>query len=534
MHKMQKFRISNELIKSPALIEEIRRVDAGALATFEGWIRNHNEGKQVTALSYEVFVDLALSEGEKILEETKDKFKVLDAICVHRQGDLSLGEMAVFVGVVSAHRQEAFAACKYIIDEIKHRLPIWKKEFFADGSHHWVNCNHNSSKTHTSIAIKQADLYQQQINLKEIGLDGQAKLQAAKIIVVGAGGLGSAALQYLTAAGVGEIAIVEADRLEASNLNRQVIYKAKDLGKVKVDLAKEALLELNPFVIIKTFNEYLSPDNIDAILSDYNLVLDCTDNFAAKFLLNDYCLSHNKTLVQASVYQFEGQIQIAGIDRNGQLTGQCLRCLYPKAPHEISTCENTEKLIAPCSQTGIIGATAGILGNLQALEAIKLILGMESPLSDHVIYIDLTTLETRKIKARRRPDCPACSNSPDDKTGPASTNGPNATLPETSSLEIALPDFAREDLAKYVVIDIRETYEHPIENFPVEFEKWPLSAFYQWPALQPDKDYLFVCAHGIRSLAAARKLLELGHRNAFSLAGGFALFEAKRYEAVQL
>lgn len=516
------FKLSQQPIDPKTLINHIRRQDAGALVTFEGWVRDVNDGKKVAELTYEVYEDLALSEGAKIIEDAKNRFEILDAVCCHRYGVLKPSEIAVFVGVVSTHRQVAFAACKYIIDEIKHRLPIWKKEVFADGKYNWVHCNH--------LDLDESALYKQQINLKEVGLVGQAKLKAAKVAVVGAGGLGSSALQYLASAGVGELAVIEADLLESSNLHRQVIYKVKDLGLAKAQLAKTALEELNPLIKIVTFKEYLNAHNIDAILRGYNLVLDCTDNFTSKFLLNDYCLSHDITLVHSSIYQFEGQLQIVGRNKQGERIGQCLRCLYPSPPHEISACANASGLIASCGQSGVIGATAGALGSLQALEALKVILGMESPLNNHVVYVDLTTLETRKIKTTQSSGCSACSGRSLISPGNILNRG-FAALPP---LETFLNDFSKEELGRYTVVDIREHYEPSIKNFPIEPERWPLSTFDQWPQLNPDKNYLLVCAHGVRSLAVAKRLYALGNKNVCSLSGGFALFLAKKQPLVNL
>ena len=227
------FNISDQIIDIAELTSALSDRTAGALSTFEGRVRDHNDGRSVTGLDYEVFAPLALSEGARILDEAVERFGIHAAHAVHRHGTLTIGDCAVWVGVTAAHRDDAFRACRYIIDALKHRLPIWKKEHYADGTAEWVNCQHAAAPDHTHHrheqppALAEADFYARQIRLPEIGAAGQAKLKAARVLIVGAGGLGSPAGLMLAAAGVGTIGIAEFDSLEASNLHRAgVLYEA--------------------------------------------------------------------------------------------------------------------------------------------------------------------------------------------------------------------------------------------------------------------------------------------------------------------
>lgn len=439
---MAGFRLSKQPIEPDRLKNDLRHAAAGALVTFEGWVRNHNDGKQVDQLEYEAFEVLAVSEGERIITEALVKFDILDAECVHRTGLLTIGEPAVWVGVVAAHRDAAYQANRYIIDHIKTRLPIWKKEYYVDGVAEWVNCqqcaahhhpqvppgqpgkpapggqshghpvklgqqslpktapgsdnksqDRDSRRMQTPFSANDPNLrYLRQVMLPQVGTVGQQKLRQAKVLVVGAGGLGSAALQYLATAGIGHLGICEADTLEASNLNRQVLYRMDGLGQAKARLAASRLKAMNPDIHIYLHQERLTKATVMKTLAPYDLILDCTDNFPTRFLVNDTAVMMRKPVIQASIHQFEGQIHLYRPTESG-----CLRCMWPEAPRN--------GVIGDCSETGVIGAVPGVFGTLQAMEAIKFVLGLPTPLDQYLLIMDLLTLEIRKIRREKRPEC---------------------------------------------------------------------------------------------------------------------------------
>jgi adenylyltransferase/sulfurtransferase len=283
---MKTFSFSTSALTPDSYRRALEDPAAGGYASFEGWVRNHNEGHAVTRLEYEAFEALAVVEGTRIVDEAIARFGVIDARCVHRVGSLGIGDLAVWVGVSSRHRAEAFAACRFIIDEVKHRVPIWKKEHYVTGDSGWVNCErcaeaaspkealpsttctheHFPTLAHASRLTPHASHltphaspdYSRQISLRDVGAAGQAKLRSARVLVIGAGGLGVPALNYLAGAGVGTIGIAEADVLDASNLHRQPLYALEDVGKPKSALAAARLQALNPDVHIATHERITS------------------------------------------------------------------------------------------------------------------------------------------------------------------------------------------------------------------------------------------------------------------------------------
>ena len=513
---MAAFEFSDQPLDPALLRRALEDPRCGGFASFEGWVRDHNEGHAVLRLEYEAYVELAVREGERIVAEAVRRFGVAAARCVHRVGTLGIGELAVWVGVSSAHRGEAFAACRYVIDEVKHRVPIWKKEYYANGDSGWVNCErcaqpaaheheHVHEHAHAHAGLIPAGTprpdYSRQSVLPEVGAAGQARIRAGRVLVIGAGGLGSPALTYLAGAGVGALGIVDGDLLEPSNLHRQTLYALGDTGRPKALLAAERLRALNPEVDVRAYVERAGADTLARLAADYDVLVDCSDNFTAHFLVNDVAVSLGKPAVLASIYQYEGQLQVVAPG------GACLRCVWPQA--------TADGLVGNCAEAGVLGPVPGALGSLQALEVLKLLLGMPSPARDGVVLIDLRTLQTHRVAARRPAACAggACTRLP---------SGPRAELEQPTA---ALARLAAEG---YVVIDVRDPLESAALPVPVPHRRVPLASLLEHPGqLAPTGRYLLVCARGQRSRAGAEALRRAGIGEAWSLQGGMAAVAAE-------
>ena len=491
---------------------------------FEGRVRDHNLGRDVRSLEYEAFDEMAIKTGNEVLDEARSLFPILNVSCVHRTGHLRIGDIAIRVEVAAAHRKAAFEACGWIVDEVKKRVPIWKKEHYADGDSGWIGTEgekipgeetkeerpgapvregeafgevtSNSEFQTPDIANCQSQTpssyYSRQISLAEVGEAGQAKLGAARVLVVGAGGLGSPALLYLAAAGVGTIGIAEFDNLDESNLHRQVVYTADDVGRSKAEAAAARIRGLNPYIDAIPHSGKLSSSNAAEVMAGYQVVLDCTDNFRTKFLLNDVCVQAGKPLIQASIYRYEGQILVI------KPGSPCLRCLWPETP--------AEGCVGSCAEVGVLGVVPGVFGTLQAAEAIKLILGMPSPLRDgNMLLLNLVDYRQQLVAISRDPNCPACGS-----------HAPGIQHP-TPSFEVEASEI---DFADYCVVDVREPYELRLQPFEAALNL-PSTRF-DLSLLPSAERYLLVCAHGVRSAYLAEAMWRRGDRRFLSLIGGVA------------
>jgi len=510
---MKSFAFATTPIDTDATRSLVTDAACGGYASFEGWVRDHNEGRQVRHLEYEAFELLASKEGERILTEAVERFGVEHAACVHRVGDLKLGELAVWVGVSARHRQEAFLACRYIIDEVKHRVPIWKKEHYIEGDSGWVNCErcaavmvdhdhdhahgHCAAHEHAAATRPTAD-YSRQEALKEVGASGQAKLRAARVLVVGAGGLGVPVLSYLAGAGIGRVGIVDGDLLDASNLHRQPLYSFDAIGQPKAALAAARLRALNPDIDVQIYGLRLTRENAADLICGWDLIIDCTDNFGTKFLINDVCVAARKPAILSSIYQYEGQLQVIRPDKQGA----CLRCIWPEATRD--------GLVGNCAEAGVLGPVPGVFGSLQALEALKILLGLPGQLGDELLVMDLLTLQVARMAARRASSCAAgvCTRIPAAAAG--------------APLQLRFESLARAQAAGYTVIDIREPAEVAEEPAPgTGIRLMPMQQLLRADvALGKDDRLLLVCATGRRSLATAQALHDRGFTHVASLNGG--------------
>ena len=539
---MAAFRFSRTPFDAAALRAQLADPACGGYASFEGLVRNHNEGMSVRHLEYEAFEPLAVKEGERIIAEAVERFGIEHAACVHRIGDLAIGEMAVWVGVSARHRDEAFRACRYIIDEVKHRVPIWKKEHYENGDSGWVNCErcataplasaagqshaHAHDHAHTHDHAHQHDHahrdqaqthastipdYSRQIALKEVGQRGQARLRASRVLVLGCGGLGVPVISYLAGAGIGHLGLVDGDRLEASNLHRQTMYALSDVGKLKAELAASRVRALNPEVAVDVHAVRFTADNALDILGKYDLVIDCTDNFSTKFLLNDACVRQRVPVIFSSVYQYEGQLQVVRPDRGSP----CLRCLWPEATRD--------GIVGNCAEAGVLGPVPGTFGCLQAFEALKLLLDLPGQLGNELLVLDLLTFSISRVRAKRSADCPEHAQLALARAQ-ARDAMPDGTMPDgTTPIEVTFESLDDAATAGFEIVDVRESRELAETPTPATRARHiPLAEllYGKTANLTPANKTLLVCASGRRSFAAAQELRSRGFNEVYSLCGG--------------
>lgn len=457
------FKLTESAISRTELSKELSSDKAGALVSFEGRVRDHNEGKKVDSLEYQVYATLAQKEGEKIILEAKEKFNIHDAQAVHRYGHLKLGEIAVWVGAISAHRDDAYKASRYIIDEIKHRLPVWKKEHYTDFEPKWVFCKDH----HNHVHFSENEYYQKQKTVVD-----QEKLKSSKVLVIGAGGLGCPVLLSLASAGVGRIGIMDFDKISISNIHRQYLYAPNDVGEKKVTIAKKRLQDLNPFIEVAAHHGRFDVSSSN-IFSDYELVLDCTDNLATKYLLHDMCFAHKTPLISASVFKFEGQIR----SYDPKNSKGCLRCANDATPED--------SLLGNCNDHGVLSTVVGAIGSLQASEALAFITDGKNSSLEKTIFFNLKTMELRKILNMQRPGCPTCKGD---------------IVLKNEDRELSLEE-AQKMRAK--LLDIRELSDEEALS-----------------QLTANGTYALYCHKGIRSLLIANRAREMGHKNVYSLKGG--------------
>jgi molybdopterin/thiamine biosynthesis adenylyltransferase/rhodanese-related sulfurtransferase len=382
--------------------------------------------------------------------------------------------------------------------------------------------------------------YARHLALPGIGLEGQRRLRAASVLVVGAGGLGSPAALYLAAAGVGRLGIVDFDLVDASNLQRQVLHATADVGRPKVESAAARLRGLNPFVAVEMHQLQLDAGNAGALVARYDIVIDGTDNFAARYVLSDACVRAGRPCVHASIHRFEGQATLLVADG-----APCYRCLF-REPPPLGTAPS-------CAEAGVFGVLPGILGTIQAAEAIKIITGVGDTLAGRLLLVDVARMRFQTVALRRDPGCPACGDdarlasggrsstaSAEKGLGTRSTRGgpppepishaaaadappfpraaePTGALPEIAPRELAERIARGEDLA---LLDVREPWEHAIASVPGA-RLVPLGALRALAhTVDPARETIVLCHHGVRSAAAVELLREAGVARARNLAGG--------------
>jgi molybdopterin/thiamine biosynthesis adenylyltransferase/rhodanese-related sulfurtransferase len=357
--------------------------------------------------------------------------------------------------------------------------------------------------------------YSRHLILPEVGMEGQRKLKAAKVLCVGTGGLGSPMAFYLAAAGIGTLGLVDFDVVDASNLQRQIIHSTKDIGRKKLDSAEEKLLALNPALNVVKHETMLSSANALEILKDYDIVADGTDNFPTRYLVNDACVLLGKPNVYGSIFRFEGQASVFATEE-----GPCYRCLYPEPP--------PPGLVPSCAEGGVLGILPGLVGVVQATEVIKLILGNGQPLIGRLLLVDALNMRFRELKLRKNPECPVCG------TNPTVTQlidyeqfcGIVPEAPQESSVKNGIPQMSVKELKQkldagedFQLIDVREPYE--VKIAAIGGKLIPQNDVPQRLAeIDRDREVVVHCRSGARSQRIAEFLKQNGYMQVSNLAGG--------------
>lgn len=346
--------------------------------------------------------------------------------------------------------------------------------------------------------------YQKHLNLPEVGVEGQLKLKRTSVLVIGAGGLGCPVLLYLTAAGVGTIGVVDPDVVDLTNLQRQVLYTTNELGKSKAKAAVAHLQKLNPEITFDTYSLAFDIDNARSIASDYDIIVDCTDNFKTRYLINDICVSLGKPFVYGAIHRFEGQVAVLN-----HKNGPTYRCLFPEFPNEME--------IPNCNDTGVLGVLPGVIGTYQATEVLKMITGLGDTLSEQLLMVDLLAMTFQKIKIKRRADAETLAQqglASGYRPAASATEGPQKIAPHDLANRLS----AGEDL---FLLDVRDRPEFdichldgavliPVGMIPNNRKRIPT-----------DKPVVVYCHHGIRSANVANYLYtQFGMTNLYNLEGG--------------
>ena len=369
-----------------------------------------------------------------------------------------------------------------------------------------------------SLSNEEVLRYSRHLILPDVGVDGQRRLKAARLLIVGAGGLGSPLALYLAAAGVGHLGIVDFDVVDLTNLQRQVLHGTKDVGHPKLESARARIADVNPHVTVTTYETALTSRNALEIIRDYDIVVDGTDNFPTRYLVNDACVLLGKPNVYGSIFRFEGQASVFAT-----ADGPCYRCLFREPP--------PPGLVPSCAEGGVLGVLPGLVGTIQATEALKLVLGVGEPLIGRLLLVDALSMEFRTLTLRKDPTCPACVTHEITELidyeafcGVPATGGPAPAtsldgVPEMSPRELARRRAAGDDI---LLLDVREPNEWQIARI-AGAQLLPLGQLEEaLPSLDRAREIVVHCKSGSRSARAVRRLREAGFQHVWNLAGGIS------------
>jgi adenylyltransferase/sulfurtransferase len=365
------------------------------------------------------------------------------------------------------------------------------------------------------LSVDEIRRYSRHLIIPDVGVAGQKRLKNAKVLVVGAGGLGSPALMYLAAAGVGTLGIVEFDTVDESNLQRQIIHGQSDIGRPKAESARDSILEINPYVTVNIHGEPLSRDNAMQIFAGYDLIVDGTDNFATRYLVNDAAVLLGKPYVWGSIYRFDGQASVFWAEY-----GPCYRCLYPEPP--------PPGMVPSCAEGGVLGVLCASIGSIQVTEAIKLLAGIGEPLLGRLMVYDALEMNYRTVKVRKDPNCAVCGEHPtvtelidyDDFCGTVSAEAAEATFGSTITVG-ELRDWQNAD-KPIDLIDVREPAEWEIVRIPGArlVPKGDILSGQALADLPQDRQIVLYCKTGVRSAEALAAIKAAGFKDAVHVQGG--------------
>lgn len=371
-----------------------------------------------------------------------------------------------------------------------------------------------SAEQFTELNPDEVLRYSRQINLAQVGERGQHRLKQARVLCIGAGGLGSPVALYLAAAGVGTLGIIDQDTVDLSNLHRQILHGTSDVGREKTDSARTRLLAINPTLTIETYTTRLSVTNANELIGDYDIVVDGSDNLPTRYLSSDVCVWEKKPNIYGSVHQFEGQASLFA----PHLGGPCYRCLFPEPP--------PPDAIPSCAEAGVLGVVPGLIGLIQALEAIKLIINIGENLLGRLLHVDALTLRFREFKIRRDPNCPVCGESP-TITEPIDYEqfcGRGNGVPGISARVLQEMISAGKKIA---LVDVREPFEFEIARIP-DAQLIPLGTIPDRLGEIPRTETTVVmCKSGLRSARVIAFLRQQGFDNLLNLEGGLDAWRAE-------
>ena len=361
------------------------------------------------------------------------------------------------------------------------------------------------------LSSEELQRYARQIRLPGIGIEGQARLRAARVLIVGAGGLGSPVAMYLAAAGVGTIGLVDFDVVDASNLHRQLLHGSADIGRLKVESARDRLADINPHVQVEIIAEALRADNAMDLVRRYTLIVDASDNFAARYLVNDAGVLARVPVVYGSVERFDGQVSVFGVPGSA-----CYRCLFREPP--------PPGLIPTCAEAGVFGVLPGLVGMIQATEVIKVLTGVGDPLVGRLLLVDAARMQFRSIAVRPDPACPVCGTR--EQTTLIDYEafcGLRPAAPHGDAIVQLSPRALAQRLAAGdapLIVDVREPWEYEVARVAGS-QLLPLGQLVERAASLPrDRDLVLLCHHGMRSQQAAQWLRSAGYTRVANLAGG--------------